>query len=103
MKLERWRGWNVLLTDGVGLPILRLDTDGNVVEAGGAVISQYQIVDKPAAPDMPASAVEGLARSVADWIAWISDEPGEFRGEDIHPQLWQKNAFVRRAGSSPCA
>ena len=82
MKLERWRGWNVLLTDGVGLPILRLDSDGNVVEAGGAVISQYPIVS--------ASDAEGLARSVADWIAWVSDEPGEFRGADIHPQLRER-------------
>jgi hypothetical protein len=82
MKLERWRGWNVLVTDGVGLPILRLDKDGNVVEAGGAVISQY--------PIMSASDAEGLARSVADWIAWVSDEPGEFRGADIHPQLRER-------------
>jgi hypothetical protein len=82
MKLERWRGWNVLLTDGVGLPILRLDKDGNVVEAGGAVISQYPITT--------ASDADGLARSVATWIAWISDEPGEFRGDDIHPQLRER-------------
>ncbi len=79
MQLERWRGWNVLLTDAVGLPILRLDPVGNVVEAGGAVVSQYPIsteADK-----------EGLARSVAEWIEWTTDEPGEFRGGDIHPQL----------------
>ncbi len=79
MKLERWRGWNVLLTDAVGLPILRLDESGNVVEAGGAVVSQYPV--KPAADE------DGLARSVADWIAWTTEEPGEFRSGDIHPQL----------------
>ena len=90
MKLERWRGWNVLLTDGVGLPILRLDRDGNVVEAGGAVISQYPVTNKPASPDMSPSDAEGLARSVAEWIAWVSDEPGEFRGADIHPQLRER-------------
>ena len=79
MKLERWRGWNVLLTDAVGLPILRLDEVGNVVEAHGRVVSQY--------PISSASDSEGLARSVADWIAWTTDEPGEYRESDIHPQL----------------
>jgi hypothetical protein len=79
MKLERWRGWNVLVTDAVGLPILRLDDMGNVVEAGGHTVSAYPIV---AATD-----AEGLARSVASWIEWSSDEPGEFRAGDIHPQL----------------
>ena len=79
MKLERWRGWNVLLTDAVGLPILRLDASGNVVESHGAPVSAY--------PVRTASDTEGLARSVADWIAFTSDEPGEFRAQDIHPQL----------------
>jgi hypothetical protein len=27
---------------------------------------------------------------VADWIAWTTDEPGEYRESDIHPQLRER-------------
>jgi hypothetical protein len=80
LKLDRWRGLNVLLTDQVGLPILRLDALGNVVEAGGHPVSPYAID----------SDAEALARSVAGWIEWSSDEPGEFSASDIHPQLRER-------------
>jgi hypothetical protein len=93
VKLERWRGWNVLLTDAVGLPILRLDESGNVVEAGGKPVSQY--------PLATSADTEGLARSVADWIAWVSDEPGEFRGCDIHPQLRERVIALQPGAVEP--
>ena len=61
MKLEAWRGANVLVTDGAGRPVLILDR----------------------LPDN----VESIARSVADWIRFVAEEYHEFRGCDIHPQV----------------
>jgi hypothetical protein len=77
MTLERWRGENVLVTDALGLPVLGVDARGNVVE----------MLRAGAGPSVQVGTVESLARSVAGWIAWTADEPGEFRACDIHPAI----------------
>jgi hypothetical protein len=76
MKLGAWRGANVLMTDGAGTPVLAVDETGNVVECL-----------RPAGRLVEAPAKESLARSVAGWIEWNADEPGEFQSADIHPDI----------------
>ena len=76
MKLGAWRGANVLMTDGAGTPVLAVDERGNVVEC---LRVAEAIVEAPP-PD-------SLARSVAGWIEWNADEPGEFAPENIHPEI----------------
>jgi hypothetical protein len=77
VKLDRWRGANVLLTDGAEHPLLVLSPLGNVVEWRGP----------PPPDDIDAPAADSLARSVASWIAWTADEPFEFRAADVHPVI----------------
>lgn len=79
MKLERWRGANVLLTDGAKHPLLVLSPHGNVVEWSSATDT--------ATDDHLAPSDDSLARSVAGWITWTADEPGEFRAVDVHPRI----------------
>jgi hypothetical protein len=79
VKLEHWRGANVLLTDGAKHPVLVLGPHGNVVEWSGAT--------EAANDDHPAPSDDSLARSVAGWITWTADEPGEFRAVDVHPRI----------------
>jgi hypothetical protein len=76
MKLRAWRGENVLVTDGAGTPLLCIDERGNVVDA----------VRPPPRP-VEAPPRESLARSVAGWLAWTADEPGEFHPDHIHPEI----------------
>jgi len=77
VKLEPWRGENVLLTDGKAHPLLVLGPLGNVVEWHGT----------PTADSIEAPPAESLARSVAGWITWTADEPFEFRADDVHPRI----------------
>lgn len=77
MKLERWRGANVLLTDGAEHPLLMLGPLGNVVEWRGAAPPD----------DVEAPPADSLARSVAGWMAWTAEEPFEFRAADVHPTI----------------
>jgi hypothetical protein len=77
VKLERWRGDNVLVTDGAEHPLLVLGPLGNVIEWRGDLTGG----------DIEPPPAESLARSVASWIAWTADEPGEFRADDVHPRI----------------
>ena len=81
MKMSRWRGANVQVTDGVGLPVLQLGPAGNVVEWS---------VRPPPSPVELASSIDGVASSVASWILFNADEPGEFRADDIHPEIRER-------------
>jgi hypothetical protein len=79
MKLSYWRGENVLLTDPVGAPILKLDARGNVTEAFGR--------PPPTEPAVEVRSIPRLVASVALWIEWTAIEHGEFRLVDLHPEL----------------
>jgi hypothetical protein len=79
MKLVNWRGERVVLTDPMGGPVLKVDRWGTLVED-----ARPRTFDDDEAPSPDLGA---LARNVATWIEWTSDEPGEFSLDDIHPQI----------------
>ena len=87
MKLTSWRGNNVLITDGLGFPVLELDGNGNLKESDGRGSS-------PPAPLASFSSLERLAAKVAIWIEWTAIEPGEFRKRDIHPDIRERVAQI---------
>jgi hypothetical protein len=93
MRLSWWRGANVLVTSGGGLPVLQLGPAGNVVEWSQrpppAIQRQSSGGGSPleGAPVELASGLESLASSVASWILFNADDPGEFRADDIHPEI----------------
>ncbi|HJZ87543.1 MAG TPA: hypothetical protein VKN99_20355 [Polyangia bacterium] len=87
MRLKPWRGRNVLITDSLGCPVLKLDRLGNLLESHGG---------PPGRDDAPANvrSLERLAAKVAIWIEWTAVEPGEFRARDIHPDIRERVALI---------
>jgi hypothetical protein len=70
-----------LVTNGIGLPVLQLGPAGNVVEWSDRV---------PAVAVGKIASLEVLASSVASWILFNADDPGEFRFDDIHPTIRER-------------
>ena len=82
MTLSRWRGVNVLVTDGAGLPVLVIGRLGNVVEGLSPEARE--------GPIETGRSAESLARSVASWIEFTLSEPGELPADDIHPNIRER-------------
>src|SRR5262245_33054077 len=88
MKLTAWRGVNVLITDRAGMPVLKLDANGNLEETAPNGVNGQE--------EAPASvrSLDRLAAKVAIWIEWTAIEPGEFRTGDIHPDIREQVAAI---------